>query len=269
MNFWDHVSKGMGKIADRLDDFSQQRAAAHGEFSVLDKDYCWEDLDYCGEYTLQRHVVTEQCRIIDGFGSVKNYGTLTEMEAVMQRFSMPHSAAPVCASYGDIIGVVRNNGTYEHYGIYVSDTCVVHYATPASKPLSPATIHCTSLRYFLKDDGDYFVLDFPHPNAAPIRIGNEPAAFTANPDGTDRTNAAAHLADVLQRSYGYHLYTPEQTVARARSRIGESHYNLVTNNCEHFVIWCKTGVHESMQVNEMFRLLTNSSGYRFRRPFRW
>lgn len=269
MQFWDHVSKGMGKLADRLDDISQQRAATNGEFSVLDKDYCWEDLDYHADYTLQRHVVTGECRIIDVFGTVKNHGTLPEMETIMQKLSIPHSATPVCASYGDIIGVVRANGAYEHYGIYVSDTCVVHYATPAGNPLRHATIHCTSLKWFLKDDGDYFILDFPSPSSAPVRIGKEPAAFTANPDGTERTDAAAHLAEVLQHNCGYHLYTPEQTVARARTRLGESRYNVVTNNCEHFAIWCKTGVHESMQVNEMFRLLTNSKGYRFRKPFQW
>lgn len=37
----------------------------------------------------------------------------------------------------------------------------------------------------------------------------------------------------------YRLYTPKETLARARSRIGESNYNLFSNNCEHFALWCK------------------------------
>ena len=28
-------------------------------------------------------------------------------------------------------------------------------------------------------------------------------------------------------------------------------YNLVFNNCEHFAIWCKTGVFASKQVNAL------------------
>ena len=32
------------------------------------------------------------------------------------------------------------------------------------------------------------------------------------------------------------------------SRIGEQRYNLLFNNCEHFASWCKTGRHQSGQV---------------------
>ena len=279
MNFWDVVSKGVGNLADRLDAIADRHGDRYDtEFSVMDKEYCWEDLDYQGDYTLQRHVVTGTCRIIDQFHTVVDRGTQAEMEAAIRRRSsrpvLPSVSSipltqPVAARYGDIIGVVRKNGTYEHYGIYVSDTCVVHYAVPASNPLSPATVHCTSLRYFLRSDTEYFVLDFPKPGAPPVRVGHNPSAFTVDPDGSGNQDAAAHLADALQNSFGYHLYSPEQTVARARSRLGEAKYNMVTNNCEHFVIWCKTGVSESMQVNEMMRLLTNSANYRFRKPFRW
>jgi Lecithin retinol acyltransferase len=39
------------------------------------------------------------------------------------------------------------------------------------------------------------------------------------------------------------------TVKRARSRVGEQAYDLFGNNCEHFATWCKTGRHESAQVD--------------------
>ena len=42
---------------------------------------------------------------------------------------------------------------------------------------------------------------------------------------------------------------PEETVKRARSRIGERSFNLGFNNCEYFAVWCKTGVSQSYQVN--------------------
>jgi hypothetical protein len=43
----------------------------------------------------------------------------------------------------------------------------------------------------------------------------------------------------------------EETLRRARSRLGEHDYNLATNNCDHFATWCKTGKHRSIQVEEV------------------
>jgi hypothetical protein len=36
---------------------------------------------------------------------------------------------------------------------------------------------------------------------------------------------------------------------RARSRLGEHRYRLLSNNCEHFVEWCLYGEHRSFQVD--------------------
>ena len=41
------------------------------------------------------------------------------------------------------------------------------------------------------------------------------------------------------------------TLRRAMGRIGEQNYNLLFNNCEHFATWCKTGRHQSAQVNSV------------------
>ncbi len=43
-------------------------------------------------------------------------------------------------------------------------------------------------------------------------------------------------------------FLPDIVVQRARSRLGEQRYDLLTNNCEHFAVWCKTGRHESEQL---------------------
>ena len=53
----------------------------------------------------------------------------------------------------------------------------------------------------------------------------------------------------------YKLYTPQETLNRARSRIGESNYNLFSNNCEHFALWCKTGISESHQISSLLDTL--------------
>jgi hypothetical protein len=39
-----------------------------------------------------------------------------------------------------------------------------------------------------------------------------------------------------------------EVIRRARSRIGEDSYRLLTNNCEHFCEWCLRGEHRSYQV---------------------
>lgn len=37
------------------------------------------------------------------------------------------------------------------------------------------------------------------------------------------------------------LYPIETVIKRAMSRVNENEYNLITNNCEHFVHWCRNG----------------------------
>jgi hypothetical protein len=49
-------------------------------------------------------------------------------------------------------------------------------------------------------------------------------------------------------------YSPEEIVRRARSRLGENDYRLLTNNCEHFCNWCLSGVSLSVQVARPFGL---------------
>jgi hypothetical protein len=40
-------------------------------------------------------------------------------------------------------------------------------------------------------------------------------------------------------------------LARARSRLGENRYRLLSNNCEHFSEWCVCGVSRSWQVDSL------------------
>ena len=47
----------------------------------------------------------------------------------------------------------------------------------------------------------------------------------------------------------------EAVVQRARSRVGEDSYRLLTNNCEHFCEWCLRGEHRSYQVEALLARL--------------
>ncbi len=44
------------------------------------------------------------------------------------------------------------------------------------------------------------------------------------------------------------IYSAEEIVHRARSRVGEHAYRLLTNNCEHFCNWCVSGLSRSVQI---------------------
>ena len=46
----------------------------------------------------------------------------------------------------------------------------------------------------------------------------------------------------------------EEVIRRARSRVGEDCYRLLTNNCEHFCEWCLRGEPRSYQIERMFWL---------------
>lgn len=113
------------------------------------------------------------------------------------------------AHAGDIIYVDR--GVYKHYGVYIGNGRIVHFAASADNELDAdnAYIQETSIEEFLRGGTGYIDSDC------------EP------------------------------VYSPEDTVRRACSHIGKGkgYYDLVFCNCEHFARWCKTGKSESAQVN--------------------
>lgn len=143
---------------------------------------------------------------------------------------------------GDILATGRADGLYQHFGVYIGDGKVIHYAAEGSDFGGRITIHEAPLSDFCADSEQIYVLDFPDDRGYPtMRTWQGDFAV---PDPSEEGPLFR-----LVRETSYHLYTPEETVARAKSRIGEENYNLVVNNCEHFAIWCKTGISESHQVN--------------------
>jgi Lecithin retinol acyltransferase len=49
-------------------------------------------------------------------------------------------------------------------------------------------------------------------------------------------------------------FASDVVAARARSRLGEGGYKLISNNCEHFCAWCLHGVSRSEQVEQLLAL---------------
>ena len=55
---------------------------------------------------------------------------------------------------------------------------------------------------------------------------------------------------VWVRVVGSHWFDQHEVVRRARLRLGEDRYSVLTNNCEHFCEWCVRGEHRSYQVDD-------------------
>jgi hypothetical protein len=62
--------------------------------------------------------------------------------------------------------------------------------------------------------------------------------------------AAGHEVAIRQNPAA--KFVGMEAVRRARSRLGEDNYHLLTNNCEHFVTWCLDGRARSRQVQACF-----------------
>lgn len=78
-------------------------------------------------------------------------------------------------------------------------------------------------------------------------------------DTIERTTIATFTSGSKSQVYVRHYpacYIPDVVVHRACSRLGEKHYNLLFNNCEHFATWCKTGRSESQQVKDFLPVLS-------------
>ena len=153
---------------------------------------------------------------------------------------------------GDIIGIERWGGVYEHYAVYIGSRRVIHYAAE-NGDFGRATVHEAPVEDFLDGQSTFFVLEF---DEAGKRPNKQEKGYRSSPIyRKKRFYTGPYLIPVKDKIRNdddiLHIYSPEETVARAKSLIGEDQYNLITNNCEHFAIWCKTGAHKSYQVESV------------------
>ncbi len=60
--------------------------------------------------------------------------------------------------------------------------------------------------------------------------------------------------DIWIKQTPHSRYSGEEVVRRAYFRLGEDHYRLTTNNCEHFCSWCLEGQSHSDQIDFLLAL---------------
>ncbi|MNW11485.1 NC domain protein [compost metagenome] len=49
--------------------------------------------------------------------------------------------------------------------------------------------------------------------------------------------------------------TREEAVRKAYSKLNVTGYNLIYNNCEHFVVWCRDGDRKDNNIDPLLRVL--------------
>lgn len=114
---------------------------------------------------------------------------------------------------GDIIRTKVN--FYHHYGIFVDEREVIQFGLPdgPARPAEQQRVLVTDIYTFL-GGGDL---------------------ETGRPIGEERGR----------------MRTPRQIVETARSRIGEGGYDILHNNCEHFVYSCAFGESHSSFLEDV------------------
>lgn len=170
---------------------------------------------------------------------------------------------PGLPQMGDILGIsrIKIGLPYEHYGIYTEKGTVIHYTAPDTGFKLSLQIRETNLKDFLGTDKVFFILDFDHLNN-PVKS----PAVLLNLRKSLKTENAIEIFDILVEIWDLFekaqmkLYSPQETIDRARIRVGEKKYNLIWNNCEHFAIWCKTGLNRSHQVERLLKIITKNIG---------
>lgn len=161
--------------------------------------------------------------------------------------------------YGDVIGV--DLGCYQHFGIYLGDGQIIHYYPVEGNREKEVTIHIAKFDTFLGEEEEYFVCDFSKfyeepKKAQEVVLPTKKLNRLLDPklnltEEFEKTNGI-YLAFAMGR---YKLYSPEETVKRAYSRLGEKSSDLIFDNCEFFCIWCKTGISDSYQTKALMKLL--------------
>ena len=158
----------------------------------------------------------------------------------MTRHSLNHNSP----ENGDVIKV--NRGLYSHYGIYVKESNhVIHYTGATGPDDFNGIVRETSLEEFLNGAENFTVCKFPE-------------RPQINSHGLREKQGLFKLWQMIKqlRLQHYHIYDGDETIRRARSKLGEGGYNLALNNCEHFAVWCKTGVKDSSQVDFVLDIIT-------------
>lgn len=140
--------------------------------------------------------------------------------------------------YGDVACV--KDGFLKRYGIWTGEN-FIQYAKNAH---GKRVVHEVSFANFQRSADSIAICEFPkrydHPKERRQPIF-APSSIVMPQEKIWRLMAQEAQARK------YMIYSPEETVVRAKSRLGDRNFST----SEHFAMWCKTGIAESHQLEKM------------------
>ncbi len=219
---------------------------------VADNEIMWTVLRREKGWKLEQNIITDHARILNPDGIRVAWGDRSDMERCMDSLVKPWKGC----HKGDILAVQRIGGVYAHYAVYIGRGKVIHYAmdtTATGIDRATCTIHKADFAEFLGMETGYEILSFPEDGSDPVHKSVKLFPRDGAGGGFITICLFPEFKAMLRNIRGYHLYSPEETVERAKSRLGEDKYSLAFNNCEHFALWCKTGLRESSQVEDFWK----------------
>lgn len=179
------------------------------------------------------------------------------------REHLPPGARPL---KGDIIA--RQSQVWWHVAVYENENSVYHYL-PAPNELQKGKIVETSFAEFCASVSEYFIVVFGDTTVPWVL-----EAACASSPGPSRPRFREELIHDPDSGYvRYGAYPPKEIVERAKARLGEANYDLFGWNCEHFAMWCATGVARSLQVDRLEKFAKAIKGEQptcaIAAPFQW
>ena len=111
-----------------------------------------------------------------------------------------------------------------------------------------------------------FPKPFEHHAIVDLRSGH---VFHFALDQEDETKCMVKLEQLSKYMEDYHGWQlvavanrqeAQEVIEKARSAVGNSDYNLVFNNCEHFATWCMEGTMRSGQVDTTMTIGASATG---------
>ena len=207
----------------------------------------WELLEEYKGLIIEINNISDVARIKNIKNKIIASGNIKETKRIFNRLKRPWRKCNV----GDIVAVRRKNGLYYHYAVYIGRGKVIHYADPDKEMGKNPCIHKADFRYFLSGATSYEILLFSEEGKVPQHIKID---LISGKEEKGRFSKKDRIlfGKMFLGQMRINIFSPEETVNRAKIRLGEKNYKLKTNNCEHFAIWCKTGIRESTQVDMVF-----------------
>ena len=182
---------------------------------------------------------------------------------------------------GDIIYITRKKAgvkLFDHFGIYSGNNNVIHFVNPENRwnlirSMKEAKVREDNIDFFKKEGEVYSIKlinssdknkeDDSYNPVLIIRIAGIVKHIIMNDIVLNLADKFIFNQSILK--YGLNIHDQKSTVLRAKFIMNSEHheifrkgkYNPINNNCEHFAMYCKTGILDSKQIGAITNFIRN------------